>query len=70
MRARESGETLKNSSKRAKQSSQKNQTRKEEMMDLFQNDMSEAKQARSTKKGGALGRKKARSSFKSKSRSG
>ncbi|ONK72634.1 uncharacterized protein A4U43_C04F21440 [Asparagus officinalis] len=66
MKARESGKTLKNSSKRGKPPSQKSQTRKEEMVDLFQNDMTEEKQARA--KSNAFGRKKSKSSFKSKSR--
>lgn len=68
MKARESGKTLKNSSKRAKQDSQKSQTRKEEMLDLFQSDMTDGKQAR-IRKGNLLGKKK-KSSFKSKSRYG
>lgn len=67
LKARESGKLSKDSGKRTKKFSQKNQTRKEEMLDLFQNDMSETKKARTTMKSNGFGKKK-KSSFKSKSR--
>ncbi|XP_072955239.1 DEAD-box ATP-dependent RNA helicase 28 [Typha angustifolia] len=63
------GGKLKNSAKRVKKPSQNVQTRKEEMHELFQSDMSESKQDRSFKKSNSVtGRKKSKSSFKSKSR--
>ncbi|XP_010920141.1 DEAD-box ATP-dependent RNA helicase 28 isoform X2 [Elaeis guineensis] len=68
-KAHEGGKVLKNSGKRAKQPSQKNQTRKEEMLELFQNDMSERKQSRTSERSNnASRRRKSKSSFKSKSR--
>ncbi|KAG1354122.1 DEAD-box ATP-dependent RNA helicase 28 [Cocos nucifera] len=68
-KAHEGGKILKKSGKRAKQPSQKNQTRKEEMLELFQNDMSERKQSRTSKRSNdASRRRKSKSSFKSKSR--
>ncbi|KAJ6804321.1 DEAD-box ATP-dependent RNA helicase 28 [Iris pallida] len=66
IKARESGKKVRNAGNKAKQPSQKNQTRREEMLELFQNDMSERKQSLTSKN--LSGRKKPKSSFKSKSR--
>ena len=57
-----------NNEKKAKQPSEKGQTRQEEMHELFQNDMSEWKQGRSLKKKDSTFAKKSKNSFKSKSR--
>jgi len=54
--------------KKAKQPSEKGQTRQEEMHELFQNDMSEWKQGRSLKRRDNSFSKKSKNSFKSKSR--
>ncbi|XP_047052540.1 DEAD-box ATP-dependent RNA helicase 28-like [Lolium rigidum] len=54
--------------KKAKQPSDKGQTRQEEMHELFQNDMSEWKQGRALKKKDSSFAKKSKNSFKSKSR--
>lgn len=60
---------MKNADKRKKLSSEGKQSKKEEMLELFQNDMSERKQAHTTKKSGnVLAKRKSKSSFKSKSR--
>ncbi|CAM0949884.1 unnamed protein product [Alopecurus aequalis] len=57
-----------NNEKKAKQPSEKGQTRQEEMHELFQNDMSEWKQGRSLKKKDSTYAKKSKNSFKSKAR--
>ena len=60
---------LNNAGKAKKLSSEGKQSKREEMLELFQNDMSERKQAHTTKKSSnALARRKSKSSFKSKSR--
>ncbi|KAH7663208.1 RNA helicase protein [Dioscorea alata] len=60
---------MKNADKRKKLSSEGKQSKREEMLELFQNDMSERKQAHTTKKSSnVLARRKSKSSFKSKSR--
>nr|CAD1844259.1 unnamed protein product [Ananas comosus var. bracteatus] len=67
-KVQESGK-LRNSNKRPKKPSQKAQTRKEEMLELFESDMSQTKRASSTKRNSSnFGRRKSKSSFKSKSR--
>ncbi|KAK1262506.1 DEAD-box ATP-dependent RNA helicase 28 [Acorus gramineus] len=67
-KAHEAGKMAKKAGNLAKHT-MKNQKRSEEMLDLFQSDMSEKKQSSSSKKGiNAGGRKKAKSSFKSKAR--
>ncbi|URE26332.1 hypothetical protein MUK42_36070 [Musa troglodytarum] len=65
----EAGRNLKKTIKNKNKPVQKDQTRKEEMLELFQNDMSDKKQARIGKKSSNVsGRRKSKSSFKSKSR--
>ncbi|WOL09700.1 DEAD-box ATP-dependent RNA helicase 28 isoform X2 [Canna indica] len=65
----ESGKKLTKTAKNKNQSVQKNQTRKEEMLELFQDDMSDKKQARITRNSNNdTGRRKSKNSFKSKSR--
>ncbi|KAK1322146.1 DEAD-box ATP-dependent RNA helicase 28 [Acorus calamus] len=67
-KAHEAGKMVKKADNLAKHT-MKNQKRSEEMVDLFQSDMSEKKQSSSSKKGiNAGGRKKPKSSFKSKAR--
>ncbi|KAK1296541.1 DEAD-box ATP-dependent RNA helicase 28 [Acorus calamus] len=67
-KAHEAGKMVKKAGNLAKHT-MKNQKRSEEMLDLFQSDMSEKKQSSSSKKGtNAGGRKKPKSSFKSKAR--
>ncbi|CAA7391397.1 unnamed protein product [Spirodela intermedia] len=69
MKARDSGKPLKKIRETQNFTSKRNQTRKDEMLELFQNDMSESKQRQaSTKSKSALFKKKSKSSFKSKSR--
>lgn len=58
----------KGKNEKAKQPSEKGQTRQEEMHELFQSDMSEWKQGRSLKKKDSSFAKKSKNSFKSKSR--
>ncbi|CAD5164192.1 unnamed protein product [Musa acuminata subsp. malaccensis] len=65
----EAGRNLKKTIKYKNKPVQKDQTRKEEMLELFQNDMSDKKQARIGKKSSNVsGQRKSKSSFKSKSR--
>ncbi|KAJ8467989.1 hypothetical protein OPV22_030541 [Ensete ventricosum] len=65
----EAGRNLKKTIKNKRKPVQKDQTRKEEMLELFQNDMSDKKQARIDKKSSNIsGRRKSKSSFNSKSR--
>ncbi|KAK9270003.1 hypothetical protein L1049_025576 [Liquidambar formosana] len=61
-KAQDAGKIVKNARKKSKRPSQTNPSRGEEMRELFQSDMSEKKQKRSTR---GVGKKK---SFKSKSR--
>lgn len=69
MKARDSGKPVKKIRETQKYASKRNQTRKDEMLELFQNDMSESKQRQgSTKSKSGLFKKKSKSSFKSKSR--
>lgn len=63
-KALDSGKIVKKSNKTSKHANQRTQSRTEEMRELFQNDMSERKQ----KSTSDAGRKKPKSSFKSKSR--
>lgn len=62
-KAVDAGKIVQSNSKKSKRSSQKSNSRAEEMWELFQSDMSEKKQ----KKTGGIG-KKPKHSFKSKSR--
>jgi hypothetical protein len=54
--------------KKAKQHSDKVPSRREEMHELFENDMTEWKQGRNLKKNYTLARQKSKNAFKSKSR--
>ncbi|XP_022769208.1 DEAD-box ATP-dependent RNA helicase 28 isoform X2 [Durio zibethinus] len=63
-KALDSGKIVKKSNKKSKHGNQKTQSRTEEMWELFQNDMSESRRKRTS----GAGRKKTKSSFKSKSR--
>ncbi|TYJ34882.1 hypothetical protein E1A91_A05G198500v1 [Gossypium mustelinum] len=63
-KAVDSGKIVKKSNKSSKQYKQRTQSRTEEMRELFENDMSERRQKSSSN----AGRKKPKSSFKSKSR--
>ncbi|XP_021283677.1 DEAD-box ATP-dependent RNA helicase 28 isoform X4 [Herrania umbratica] len=63
-KAVDSGKIVKKSNKKSKHANQRTQSRTEEMRELFQNDMSEKRQ----KSTSGAGRKKSKSSFKSKSR--
>ncbi|XVE69715.1 hypothetical protein DITRI_Ditri10aG0013000 [Diplodiscus trichospermus] len=63
-KALDSGKIVKKSNKKSKHANQRTQSRTEEMRELFQNDMSERRQ----KSTGGAGKKKSKSSFKSKSR--
>ncbi|KAM7258647.1 hypothetical protein ACFE04_014388 [Oxalis oulophora] len=65
-KALDSGKIVKKPSKTSKKAPQKSHSRSEEMQDLFQSDMSEKKQSRGA--GVAIGKKKSKNSFKSKSR--
>ncbi|XP_010246831.1 PREDICTED: DEAD-box ATP-dependent RNA helicase 28 [Nelumbo nucifera] len=64
-KARDAGKVVKKTGKTLKRHSQRNQSRAEEMKELFQNDMSEKKQKRNTN---GAGKRKSKNSFKSKSR--
>ncbi|XP_078448279.1 DEA(D/H)-box RNA helicase family protein isoform X1 [Wolffia australiana] len=71
MRAAESGKPVKEARGREKPANKKKISRKDEMLDLFQNDMSESKQRQSSSgknKPAQIFKKKSKSSFKSKSR--
>ncbi|OMO75436.1 hypothetical protein COLO4_26129 [Corchorus olitorius] len=63
-KAVDSGKIMKKQNKKSKQANQRTQSRTEEMRELFQSDMSEKRQ----KSTSGAGRKKSKSSFKSKSR--
>ena len=63
-KALDSGKIAKKFNKKSKHANQRTQSRTEEMRELFQNDISERRQ----KSTGGAGRKKPKSSFKSKSR--
>lgn len=63
-KAMNAGKIVQKDTKKTKPS-QRNQSRTEEMRELFQSDMSEKKQIR---KGGGMHAKKSKNSFKSKSR--
>jgi len=54
--------------KNARQHSEKTPSRHEEMRELFENDMSEWKQGRSSKKNNNFAHKKSKNAFKSKAR--
>ena len=64
-RAMKAGKIVQKGIKKTKPSSQRTQSRTEEMRELFQSDMSEKKQKR---RDSGMGTKKSKSSFKSKSR--
>lgn len=63
-KALDAGKIVRKASKKPKQASQRTQSRTEEMRELFQSDMSERKQRRSS----GTGNRKSKNSFKSKSR--
>lgn len=65
-RLEDSGKIARTTTKKSKNSSKKNQSRSDEMQELFQSDITERKQ----KSMGGTGKKKSKSSFKSKSRYG
>ncbi|KAJ0969947.1 hypothetical protein J5N97_022824 [Dioscorea zingiberensis] len=68
-KSHETRKNSKNTGKRNKLHSEGRQSRKDEMIELFQNDMSEKKQTHTTMKSNNVsGRRKSKSSFKSKSR--
>ncbi|KDP35421.1 hypothetical protein JCGZ_10804 [Jatropha curcas] len=64
-RALDAGKIVQKAGKKSKHPSLRTQSRKAEMQEIFQSDMSEKKQKRSS---GGMGNKKSKNSFKSKSR--